>query len=169
MKYLLLPILLCCTLATGYSQSTSPQLSSFAIIVSDLDSCVAWYQSIFGLDIRNRMELPEREIRIAILTGEALELELIQLPNSLRHTELLPDQAEGSVLTGLFKIGFRIEDWENWISFLEEQAVEFHGNIVEDPHTAKRMVIIKDPEGNRIQFLKSRVSWKRPTKKRPSI
>ena len=152
MKMYLLFLLLLPAAMIAQSPPAAPQPSFFAIIVSDIDTCTQWYSELFGLEIRNQIDLPERSVRINILEGESMELELLQLPNSLPAADLLQDQEEGSQVAGFFKMGFQVDDWEGWLDFLETQKVAFHGNVVTDPQTGKAMVIIKDPEGNRLQF-----------------
>ena len=55
-------------------------------------------------------------------------------------------------IIGLFKIGFVVTDFEKWVDHLIDKEVDFCGNIVTDDNTEKRMVIITDPDGNRIQI-----------------
>ena len=53
---------------------------------------------------------------------------------------------------GFFKFGMKIPDFDQWISHLTDAKAEMHGEVVIDPVSEKRMLIIKDPDGNRIQL-----------------
>jgi hypothetical protein len=64
----------------------------------------------------------------------------------------LTNYSKKSRISGFFKIGFMVDRFYDWIKYLEEAKVEFHGKIVEDPLLNKRMIIIKDPDGNYIQI-----------------
>ena len=55
-------------------------------------------------------------------------------------------------VTGFFKIGFLVTEFDMWIDHLTNEKVDFYGNIVTDDTTGKRMAIITDPDGNRIQI-----------------
>ncbi len=45
-----------------------------------------------------------------------------------------------------------VTDFEKWIDHLTNEKVDFYGSVVTDDTTGKRMVIITDPDGNRIQI-----------------
>ena len=55
-------------------------------------------------------------------------------------------------VTGFFKIGFLVTEFDMWIDHLTNEKVDFYGNIVTDHTSGKRMAIITDPDGNRIQI-----------------
>lgn len=45
-----------------------------------------------------------------------------------------------------------MKKFDQWVASLQKSGVEFHGKVVGDPLTKQKMVIIKDPDGNRIQL-----------------
>lgn len=55
-------------------------------------------------------------------------------------------------LQGFFKFGLQVAQFDDWMTHLEKAGVTFHGRVVNDPVSGKRTVLIKDPDGNRIQF-----------------
>ena len=56
------------------------------------------------------------------------------------------------MIDGFFKIGFLVDEFDAWVNRLREAEVEIHGRVVTDKNLGKRMLIIKDPDGNRIQL-----------------
>lgn len=55
-------------------------------------------------------------------------------------------------MKGIFKIGFSVTDFNSWMTHFENSKVNFRGSAVEDPNSGKRMIILLDPDGNRIQI-----------------
>jgi hypothetical protein len=74
------------------------------------------------------------------------------LNNSLSVTEILKNHPKKTKIDGFFKFGFLVSEFEKWVTHLEQCKVEFYGTVVADPISKKRMVLIKDPDGNRIQL-----------------
>jgi len=126
-----------------------------AVIVEDIDISIEWYSEVLGFEEIDRIDSEERGFSQANLRrGDAL-IELIQLENSLSPQDLLEDKARGTRINGFFKFGFSVKDFDLWVDHFEKSNVEFRGVVVEDPDSGKRMVIILDPDGNRIQLFES--------------
>ena len=79
-------------------------------------------------------------------------IELIELNSSISPNDLLTDYPKKTKMTGFFKIGFIVSGFDAWVNFLNQSKVEFHGKVVTDKTSNKRTVIVKDPDGNRIQI-----------------
>ncbi|KAA3636557.1 MAG: VOC family protein [Bacteroidetes bacterium] len=142
-------------LSFGFTQKNElPQLqpSFMAIIVTNIDSSVNWYQEMLGFEVENRMDLADRGIWQSNLKNEAMRLELIQTSSMINSEELLSKRGSKVKLTGFFKIGFTVKDFDSQLSFLESKKANFHGRVVEDMVSGKRMLIVLDPDGNRIQL-----------------
>ena len=43
-------------------------------------------------------------------------------------------------------------EFDDWVDTLKHAKVEFYGDVVTDELSGKRMLLIKDPDGNRIQL-----------------
>lgn len=127
-----------------------------AIIVSDLDSSLNWYQKKLGFTIENELRLPERGLGQANLTNGQMKLELIELATALAPSESIPDYGPKTKLQGLFKFGFTTPDFDEWMEYLQQQEVSFQGDVVQDPVRRVRMIIVLDPDGNRIQLFEER-------------
>lgn len=135
----------------------SPELraSFFAIIVEDMDSSLLWYQEKMGFSLLNNTDLPQRSLRQANLQKNLIHLELIELGSAIKPSEALPDFSPKSKLTGFFKVGFSVPNFDEWLRHLDEVKIEWQGKVVRDPKSKKRMLIIQDPDGNRLQFFEA--------------
>ena len=155
MKYLFACLLLTAATASLHAQASAlpaPRPYFTAIIVSNIDTAVQWYTDKLGFELRNRNELPERNIRQANLQrGHAL-IELIQIGTALFPDDLLADQPRGTELAGVSKFGFSVADFDRWIEFLTAAGTEFLGRVVQDPVSGKKTIILKDPDGNLVQL-----------------
>ncbi len=142
-------------LSFGFAQKnelSQLQPSFMAIIVSEIETSVNWYQEMLGFEVENRLDLPDRGLWQANLKNQGMRLELIQTSSMINSQELLSERGSKVKLTGFFKIGFTVKNFDDQLSFLESGKVKIHGGVVADPVTGKRMVIVLDPDGNRIQL-----------------
>ena len=96
--------------------------------------------------------MPEYGFEQTNLTNGAMNLELIQLQSAVSPNEAIPNYSAKTRLQGIFKIGLQVQQFDKWMAHLQKLEVRFHGGVVTDPISAKRMVIILDPDGNRIQL-----------------
>lgn len=151
MKYLLAIVLIIVSVHQIQAQDiplSDPQPYFSAFIVSDIDSSIHWYSDILSFELLNKTENEERGFYQANLKRGKTLVELIQLAGTQSQTEAAPNVR----LEGIFKIGYKVEDFDSWIIYLKDRKVTFRGDVVDDPVSGKRMVIIIDPDGNRIQF-----------------
>ncbi|MEP2023102.1 MAG: VOC family protein [Reichenbachiella sp.] len=140
---------------SSHAQTSSPKdLTPYftAIIVSNMDSSLVWYQQVLGFDVVNNKQFPEMGFKQANMTRGSASLELIELSSAINPQEVIPNYNAKTKIQGLFKFGFQVDDFDKWIEYLEEQKVPFNGGVVTDELTNKRMVIILDPDNNRIQL-----------------
>jgi hypothetical protein len=120
-----------------------------AIIVNNLDTSALWYQSLFDLKVRNLPDVPEG-FRVAILESTAFVLELIENKSWLDPKKILEGKPEGTQIRGFFKIGFKVDNMDAWISHLKRFNVAVD-RIYKDPSN-KRNFLVPDPDGNIVQF-----------------
>lgn len=123
-----------------------------AIIVSDMEASTQWYTDVLGMTVLNHFESAERGVKQTNLQRGDILIELIELDAAVSPLEAIPHYNPKTRLIGLFKIGFRVSDFDAWMMHLRQKEVEFHGDVVTDPVSGKRMIIIRDPDGNRIQM-----------------
>lgn len=144
-------------LAFGFAQNTygqeislsSPEACCSAIIVRDLEQSKSWYTSVLGFVLDTEFVNEERGIAIANLKHGKMRLELIEIANSLGRDSL---RTGATQIQGLFKFGMRIAEFDQWMGYLNSSIPDIASQVVTDPITQKRMVVIKDPDGNRLQL-----------------
>lgn len=131
-----------------------PELMPYfsAIIVSDIDTSVNWYVEKLGFEILDQVNLEERGLKQSNLKRHNALLELIQINNTVFSKEILSQKPKGTQVGGYFKFGFMVSNFDMWIIHLSDKGVDTLGKIVQDPITNKKMIVIKDPDGNRIQL-----------------
>ncbi|MCR9249958.1 MAG: VOC family protein [bacterium] len=122
--------------------------SFFAIMVTDFDSSLSWYQKNLEFEIVNQVSLDERGLKQANLKNGENKLEIIELESAVDPNEL----STGSRFIGLFKVGFSVPNFDDCIERFRRNSVRFNGDIVTDPTSGKRMIILFDPDNNRIQI-----------------
>jgi len=122
-----------------------------AVIVHNIDSSTAWYQSVFDLKVRNRINDTERGFRVMILESSTFLLELIENKSFLQQKKILADQPQGTRIEGFFKIGFNVPDIDACLKHLAGLKI-IPERIYTDSDTKKRNFLIEDPDGNLLQF-----------------
>lgn len=152
-KYILILFLLLNSILYSQNTTTSNTEGMFvALIVKNIDESIRWYTQILSLEKINSNDLPERGLKQANLRREGIHVELIQLESAITPSEVL-NKADGKKrITGIFKFGFKVSNFEHWQQHLLEKQIITTDDIVRDPNTNKRMVVFKDPDGNRIQI-----------------
>jgi len=154
MKHLFLIIFACMGMSAFAQSETIPPLQPHfsALIVEDIDRSIEWYQNTLGLELLNKTENADFAFKQANLKRDAILLELIELGSALSPEEVIPNFNAKTKIQGIFKIGFSVANFDQWMDHLKKLEVDFQGNVVNDPNSGKKMIIIKDPDGNRIQF-----------------
>ncbi len=122
-----------------------------AILVEDIGASTIWYQEVLGFEIVSS-DLDSDFFKINNLKRGNIALELIELSSAVSADEAIPDYTNRTRINGLFKMGFLVVDLDRWVTFLQEKEVQFKGDVVQDPVTGQQMVIILDPDSNRIQL-----------------
>lgn len=140
---------------TSHGQSKSlPTIEAYfsAIIVNDIDSSINWYSNNFGFKLLNKTESEERGFKQANLICGNILIELLELKSSLSSKSILENHPKKTKIEGFFKFGFLVSEFDDWVDTLKHAKVEFYGDVVTDELSGKRMLLIKDPDGNRIQL-----------------
>jgi len=122
-----------------------------AVIVHDVDSSAAWYQSVFDLKIQNRINDIERGFRVRILESPTFLLELIENKSWPAQKQLLAEKPDGTRMEGFFKIGFQVPDMNACLKHLADLKI-IPERIYTDSATKKRNFLVNDPDGNLLQF-----------------
>ncbi|MBC8754818.1 VOC family protein [Kordia sp. YSTF-M3] len=150
---IILTLILVSSISYGQSESLpNPEAYFSAIIVSDIESSITWYSNNFGFKVLNKIESEERGFKQANLKCGNILIELIELKSSVSRKSLLKNHPKKTKIDGFFKFGFLVSEFEKWVDHLKQAKVEFYGSVVTDNLSGKKMLLIKDPDGNRIQL-----------------
>jgi hypothetical protein len=152
-KIILSLLMLISAFITGAQNPSAVKYEPYfsAVIVHDVDSSTAWYQSVFDLKIKNRINDIERGFRVMILESPSLLLELIENKSWPAQKKLLADKPEGTRIEGFFKIGFHVHDMNACLKHLADLKI-IPDRIYTDSATKKRNFLVSDPDGNLLQF-----------------
>lgn len=118
-----------------------------AIVVTDLDASVHWYESNLGLSLVKRGESPRVPAETVVLRGHNLFVELIH-----HEGKALPRVDNEAAVPRVLKAGVIVspKDFDALASYLEKRGIE--AGIFEDKEMRVRSFLIRDNEGNLIQF-----------------
>jgi len=155
MKKTLIIIIFILVSFISYGQSEplpNPEAYFSAIIVNDIETSISWYSNNFGFKVLNKIKSEEKGFKQANLKCGNMLMELIELESSLSPKSLLENHPKKTKIDGFFKFGFLVSEFEKWVDALKQSKVEFYGDVVTDNLSGKKMLIIKDPDGNRIQI-----------------
>lgn len=133
-----------------HAQDMKPFFS--AVVVSNIDSSIAWYKKVFGLQLRNRTDAPERGFIQANLHSKEMLIELIQVDSSLSGSRILEKHPQKTRIRGFMKFGFVVNDIDDLYRKLRDQNIKFTGRMVTDPVNNKKTFLVNDPDDNLIQF-----------------
>ena len=141
----------CCI---AYAQSTGgfryePYFN--AVIVKDVDTSAAWYQSVFDMKVINRINDTAGGFRVIIMESSGFLLELIENKSWLDQKKMLADKPAGTRIQGFFKAGFKVPDMDACLKYLAGLKI-VPERIYTDSKTKKRNFLIEDPDKNLIQF-----------------
>ncbi len=150
---ILLNLILISFIGHGQNETLpSPEAYFSAMIVNDIESSITWYSNNFGFKVLNKIESAEKGFKQANLKCGNILIELIELKSSLSPKSLLENHPKKTKIDGFFKFGFLVSEFDKWIDFLKQAKAEFYGSVVTDNVSGKKMQIILDPDGNRIQI-----------------
>ena len=152
-KIILILTTLCLAIKADSQDSLGFRLTPYfsAVVVKNIDSSGAWYQQIFELKVKNKINDPERGFRVVILESPILLVELIEQKSSLAVKKILEGQPEGTNIQGHFKFGFKIDNMDAFLKYLSIIKIPVD-HIWGDAASKSRNFLIKDPDGNLIQF-----------------
>ena len=118
-----------------------------AFIVKDIDTSIDWYTANFEFQVVNQTTLENRGIKMANLKLGNTMIELIE-----SEAAIDPFETKKGMALGIFKVGYVVSNFDQWKEHLIALNIINERQIVTDPNTNKRMLVVKDPDGNRIQL-----------------
>jgi catechol 2,3-dioxygenase-like lactoylglutathione lyase family enzyme len=118
-----------------------------AIVVTDLDASVHWYESNLGLKLVKRGKSPRLPAETVVLGGHNLFVELIHHDGKplarLDNEASVPRLIKAGVIVGQ-------KDFDAVAAYLQKRAIE--AGIFEDREMGARSFLFRDNDGNLIQF-----------------
>ena len=116
--------------------------SYFAIVVTDIQTSLAWYESVLGLEVSARVSESGR-YEIVNLRGAGLFIELIKL-------EAATDRPD-NVINGPFKVGMLVSDLNEFTAQLPDSIAE--PEVISDTRNELLLIQLRDPDDNTIQVV----------------
>jgi catechol 2,3-dioxygenase-like lactoylglutathione lyase family enzyme len=136
-----------------FPQNTSVDVSPYfsAVIVSNIEASSAWYQSVFDLKVKNKIDDPNYGAKVIILESSKILIELLELKSAIAPKTLLEGKTKDAKVQGHFKIGFKVSNMDEWLKRLSTLKITVD-RVYTDSDTKKRNFLITDPDGNLVQF-----------------
>ena len=118
-----------------------------AIVVTNLDASVNWYESNLGLHLAKRGKSLRLPAETVVLRGHNLFVELIH-----HDGKQLPRVDNEASVPRLIKAGVIVpqRDFEAVAAYLQKRGIEV--GVFEDKEMGVRTFLFKDNDGNLIQF-----------------
>jgi len=118
-----------------------------AIVVTDLDASLHWYESNLGLHLIKRGRSPRLPAETAVLGGHNLFVELIH-----HEGKQLPRIENEASVPRLIKAGVIVasKDFDVMRAYLQNRGIQ--ARVFEDKEMGVRSFIFRDNDGNLIQF-----------------
>ncbi|HEX6218315.1 MAG TPA: VOC family protein [Sphingomicrobium sp.] len=127
----------------------------FALSVADVDATAAWYQEKLGLKVIMRPPA-QGGVRMIALGGGGLLVELIEQEGSVPLRQAAPQIDHDIKVHGMFKSGIVVDDWNGLLAGLKARGVPIAIGPFPSSPEQRANLIIRDNEGNYIQFFESR-------------
>ena len=122
-----------------------------AISVSNLDKMADWYENLLGFKrITPRIKFTENS-DYCFLELNGFKLELVEDKRSKPFLRKNPPSH--TLFRGVTHFSFEVDDFTKTIQLMKDKNVEI---VIEDftiEEIKNRIMIVKDPDGNLIQFL----------------
>ncbi len=151
-----LVIILIFTCFYAHGQAIKPHI--IGIVVSDIEKASKWYEDVLGLELYKEMSFPQYDsLKINFLKGKDFQLELMEKKSSFSIAEYVSDYSlNKSPLLGFSKIAFSVPDVNLIYKKMKKMKVTEVLGITEDREFKSVYFIIKDPDGNILQFIEQK-------------
>jgi methylmalonyl-CoA/ethylmalonyl-CoA epimerase len=120
-----------------------------ALSVPDLDASERWYRDLFGLTVVMDVQA-DSNTRVRVLRSANLTVELVADRRARPRARTGPDIAQAH---GLMKAGLFVSDLDATIAVLRAHRIAIEGQWLE---SNPRNLLVRDPDGNLIQFFERR-------------
>lgn len=119
------------------------RLHHAGVHVASLERSIAFYQTVFGLRLAERLSLG------------AEQLAFLEVGSS--RVELIADGTAGRATGVVDHVAFEVEDLDDWVSRLRQHGVRLLDEApIEVPALGARILFCLGPDGERIELLDQR-------------
>jgi catechol 2,3-dioxygenase-like lactoylglutathione lyase family enzyme len=148
----------CANTQTSHNQGlTSLSLNNVAVSVSDIDRSVEWYKRVLGFKLASRTTFPPVSAEVAFLSRPGFSLELLQVPNNIKISEVYASPPAHLRPLGYKAIVFDVDNLKAASEELKTMDVTIvWSQQVIDPSTGLTSTLIRDPDGNLINIFQRR-------------
>ena len=128
-------------------------LNNITISVMDLDRAIDWYERVMCFSLTRRGTFPALEASYAFMKRKDYALELIQVPAAHRLPAIDADPPGHLGPTGFKALVLDVDDLSAATAELiaHEVAIVWNQQLL-DPETGLTSTLVRDPEGNLINF-----------------
>lgn len=121
-------------------------LDHVGVSVSNLSRSIEFYRQNFGFTLERLIELPQRNLKVALLQKAGFTIEMLQFADALP----LPDyrkttESDGKTI-GVKHFCMRVNDIQGVSDFLKRNGVEFASEVAVGVRGLRRF-FVKDPDG----------------------
>ena len=137
----------------SFAQSIKPH--TIGIVVNDIEKSTKWYEDVLELKLYKEISFPEYDsLKINFLKGNEFEFELMEKKTSFTIQKYVPGyNLNDKPLLGFSKVAFTVAKIEQLYDRLKKKNVTEVLGITEDKEFGSKYFIIKDLDGNILQFI----------------
>ena len=134
------------------NKSSKFQLFGLAVVVSNLEQSIEWYQDVLGFQILERTDFPAVNAKGAFLEGAGIRLELLKSDQGFRIAEMFADPPAHILPVGNKALILYVEDLHETTVELETKNVSFAFKELALNDDGLKSTVIKDADGNFISI-----------------
>jgi catechol 2,3-dioxygenase-like lactoylglutathione lyase family enzyme len=145
------------TSAQGVPQAGPPSIgtpagSFFALLVPSTEESARWYHDYLGFTVVRKSDGPNGASRTIMLEQNCVLLEIIATRDSFALQQVTPKKP--NTLQGIRKVGFVVdrETFDALYRGLQQKKATFVGDVFVDDGLKMRSFLIRDNNGNLVQF-----------------
>ncbi len=123
-----------------------------ALSVADLERVLPFYRDALGFRVFSKGEVPDRNIRYALLQHDGALIELLELPDARPRATVAPMIDDAAQIHGFFKSGFVVADIDAVHARMTRSGIELAFELGKPTNGPYRVFGVRDPEGNLLQI-----------------
>ena len=121
-------------------------LDHVGVSVSNLDRSIEFYKKNFGFTVERIIELPQRNLRVALLQKAGFTIEMLQFADALPLPDYRKTMDTDVKTIGVKHFCVRVNDIEAAADLLKRNGVKFDSEVTVGVRGLRRF-FVKDPDG----------------------